>query len=73
MMAVKAYERGGPAEVQRVINLLKTVTSTPEEKLDEKVKKDREILFTHARRILIILPPHLIRTYGWCTKKRGPL
>ncbi|NVM57966.1 MAG: pyruvate carboxylase, partial [Desulfobacterales bacterium] len=48
MMAVKAYERGGLAEVQRVVNILKAVTSTPELKLDERVKEDRQILFAHA-------------------------
>jgi pyruvate carboxylase len=48
MMAVKAYERGGLTEVQRVIDILKAVTSTPEAKLDEGVKEDRLILFVHA-------------------------
>ncbi|OEU79871.1 MAG: pyruvate carboxylase [Desulfobacterales bacterium S5133MH4] len=48
MMAVKAYERGGVTEVQRVIDILKAVTSTPESKLDEGVKEDRLILFAHA-------------------------
>ncbi|RLB80662.1 MAG: pyruvate carboxylase [Deltaproteobacteria bacterium] len=48
MMAVKAYERGGLAEVQRVINILKAVTSTPEQELDERIKEDRQILFAHA-------------------------
>jgi pyruvate carboxylase len=48
MMAVKAYERGGLGEVQRMIDLLKTVTSTREEALDDDVKKDRLVLFSHA-------------------------
>ncbi|NVM22997.1 MAG: pyruvate carboxylase, partial [Desulfobacterales bacterium] len=50
MMAVKAYERGGSAEVQRVIDILKAVTSAAESELDEdeNVKEDRKILFAHA-------------------------
>jgi len=48
MMAATAHERGGSGEVQRMIDILKTVTSTPESELDEKVKKDRLILFAHA-------------------------
>ncbi|MBE9581729.1 MAG: pyruvate carboxylase, partial [Proteobacteria bacterium] len=48
MMAVKAYERGGLAEVQRVLGILKAVTSAPESKLDENIEQDRLILFAHA-------------------------
>jgi len=48
MMVVKAYERGGMPEVQRIIDLLKSVTSIPEDKLDEQTKEDRKILFVHA-------------------------
>lgn len=48
MMAVKAYERGGLAEVQRMIDILKTITATPEDELDDQVKEDRQILFGHA-------------------------
>ncbi|MDY6954101.1 MAG: biotin/lipoyl-containing protein, partial [Thermodesulfobacteriota bacterium] len=48
MMAVKAYERGGLGEVDRMIGLLKTVTSTKEAALDDDVKKDRLVLFSHA-------------------------
>jgi len=48
MMAVKAYERGGLGEVDRMIDLLKTVTSTKEAALDDDVKKDRLVLFSHA-------------------------
>lgn len=48
MMVVKAYERGGMPEVQRIIDLLKKVTSISEDKLDEQTKEDRKILFVHA-------------------------
>ncbi len=48
MMAATAYERGGLAEVERMINTLKKVTATEESKLDEKVKQDRLVLFAHA-------------------------
>ncbi len=48
MMVVKAYERGGMPEVQRIIDLLKNVTSIPEDKMDEQTKEDRKILFVHA-------------------------
>ncbi|MFH1075595.1 MAG: pyruvate carboxylase [Pseudomonadota bacterium] len=48
LMVVKAYDRGGMAEVQRIINLLKRVTSTPEHDLVEEEKKERLILFKHA-------------------------
>ncbi len=48
MMVVKAYERGGMPEVQRIIDLLKNITSIPEDKLDEQTKEDRKILFVHA-------------------------
>jgi len=48
MMVVKAYERGGEAEVKRIIDLLKSVTGTPEAKLDPETKKARLVLFEHA-------------------------
>ncbi|MBU4343858.1 MAG: pyruvate carboxylase, partial [Proteobacteria bacterium] len=48
MMVVKAYERGGMTEVQRIINLLNKVTTVEEDKLDEQTRKDRNILFVHA-------------------------
>ncbi|RLB88970.1 MAG: pyruvate carboxylase, partial [Deltaproteobacteria bacterium] len=48
MLAVTAYERGGMSEVERVIDILTAVTSTPEMELDEKIRKDRQILFAHA-------------------------
>ena len=48
MMVVKAYERGGMTEVQRIINLLKEVTTIEENKLDERTREDRKILFSHA-------------------------
>lgn len=48
LMVVKTYERGGMPEIQRVIDLLRKVTSLPEEELDEQTKEDRKILFTHA-------------------------
>jgi pyruvate carboxylase len=48
MMAVTAYERGGTAEVQRMIDILKAVTSAPESELSDKLKEDRLILFSHA-------------------------
>ncbi|MDA3833914.1 MAG: hypothetical protein PF495_10995, partial [Spirochaetales bacterium] len=48
MMIVKAYERGGMPEVQRIIDLLKKVTSIPEDKLDKQTKEGRKILFVHA-------------------------
>ncbi|MBW2568842.1 MAG: pyruvate carboxylase [Deltaproteobacteria bacterium] len=48
MMVVKAYERGGMSEVQRIIDLLKKVTSISEDKLNEQIKEDRKILFVHA-------------------------
>ena len=48
MMVVKAYERGGMPEVQRIIDLLKKVTSISEDKLDEQTKEDRKVLFVHA-------------------------
>lgn len=48
MMVVKAYERGGMPEVQRIIDILRKVTSISEEELDEKTKSDRAILFAHA-------------------------
>jgi pyruvate carboxylase len=48
MMAATAYERGGLAEVERMINILKKVTATEESKLDEKVKQNRLVLFAHA-------------------------
>jgi pyruvate carboxylase len=47
-MVVNAYERGGMTEVQRIIDLLKKVTSVSEEELDEKTKEDRQILFINA-------------------------
>ncbi len=48
MMAAKAYERGGMPEVQRMIDLLKAVTGTPEDELDDQTQADRLILFSHA-------------------------
>jgi len=48
LMIVNAYERGGMTEVQRIIDLLKKVTSVPEDELDEKTKKDRRIIFINA-------------------------
>jgi pyruvate carboxylase len=48
MMAVKAYERGGLKEVERMIELLKTVTSKEEAALDDAIKEDRLVLFSHA-------------------------
>ncbi len=48
MMVVKAYERGGMPEVRRIIDLLTSVTSISEDKLDEQTKEDRKILFVHA-------------------------
>jgi pyruvate carboxylase len=35
-------------EVQRIIDLLKKVTSVPEDELDEKTKEDRRIIFINA-------------------------
>ncbi len=48
MMVVKAYERGGEHEVQRIIELLRRVTSSPEAQLSPEVRRDRLILFEHA-------------------------
>ncbi len=48
LMIVDAYERGGMSEVQRIIEILKKVTSVPEEKLDEQVKEDRMLLFANS-------------------------
>ncbi|MDI6688453.1 MAG: pyruvate carboxylase, partial [Desulfobacterales bacterium] len=48
MMVVEAYERGGMTEVQRIIDLLNKVTTVEEDKLDEQIRKDRNILFSHA-------------------------
>ena len=48
LMVVNAYERGGMTEVQRIIDLLKKVTSVPEDELDEKTKEDRRIIFINA-------------------------
>jgi pyruvate carboxylase len=48
LMVVKAYERGGMPEVQRIIDILKKVTSVLEDTLDEQTKRDRLILFAHA-------------------------
>jgi pyruvate carboxylase len=48
MMVVKAYERGGMAEVRRITELLRAVTSTPEGQLGDGVKRDRLVLFEHA-------------------------
>ena len=48
LMVVNAYERGGMPEVQRIIDILKKVTSASEEELDEQIKEDRKILFAGA-------------------------
>jgi len=48
MMVVKAFERGSEQEVRRIIDLLKTVTGTPEAKLDPETRQARLILFAHA-------------------------
>ena len=48
LMVVKAYERGGLPEVQRITGLLKKVALTPEEELDHQTKVDRKIIFSHA-------------------------
>ncbi len=48
MMAVKAYERGGMSEVQKIINLLKKVTTVEEKDMDEQTRENRKILFSHA-------------------------
>jgi pyruvate carboxylase len=48
LMVVTAYERGGMPEVRRVVELLREVTSVPEEEMDTHTKKDRMILFAHA-------------------------
>ncbi|MDL1973664.1 MAG: pyruvate carboxylase [Deltaproteobacteria bacterium] len=45
LMVVDAYERGGMAEVKRIIDILRKVTTLSEEELDEQTKEDRLILF----------------------------
>ncbi len=48
MLVVRAHERGGREEVNRVIALLQRVAGTPEDQLTDQEKSDRLILFEHA-------------------------
>jgi len=48
LMVVRAYERGGNEEVERIIELLRKVATTPEKDLSAKDMGQRSVLFAHA-------------------------
>lgn len=48
LMVVRAYERGGNDEVERIIDLLRRVANTPETDLSPEDVGQRSVLFAHA-------------------------